>query len=336
MKILERGSYSLYDLVLPGRAYFFIGYYDSTVSELIYRVKEKNDTLEEDQTYKKVIFNLFIKEGISDKYFNRINNALYNASDLGALFRILNQNRTGIRIKKKSSGNYQAEIFVGGIRNSFPTAFDGDFTTANQFKPYFSLSAGINLLYSIPGFFKSFKVGLSIGYNGYDSKLTKSGTNSFKGSANFYGTTTYIERMTLSNSFLVTNIYVMYLINPLSKLKLYLKGGLNYDFSVSKNSDLIGQSSGTTTGIMNGNVPFQTNSANDHSLITIKRDFLSFLVSVGLITGRHKLEFCYWPNTQLAAPTAYPLAPAVNSFKFGSTAFYYYFFLFPEKNGKRK
>jgi hypothetical protein len=334
LKILDQGEYSLFALVLSQRVYMFTGAHNSNISELVYRVSNNNDSLEVDQSYKKEILNLFVKEGISDKYFNRINNASYNASEISSLFRILNENHTGISQKKKSRGEFQAQVFIGGIRNSFPTVFTGDYSNTYQFEPSYTLGGGLNFLYSIPGFFKSFKVGLSFGYNGYNGKLITSGTINHVESAAYYWTTTYNDTVTVRNSLLVSNIYIMYFLNPLSHVKVYLKVGVNYNFSFSNNIDVLTQNTSSTTGIKNGNVPFQSNSAGNHSLVTIKKGYLSFLTSVGVTEGRHTLEFSYSPNAEIADPGNYLFAPFKKSFKIGSMAVYYYFSLFPVTKGK--
>jgi len=336
LKVIEKGYYSLYSLTFSERAYFFMGYHDSSVSELIYRIREKNDSLVADEHYKKDLLSLFTKEGISSKYFNRINNASYTSSDLGSLVNILNENRTGVRNKKKTSSEFQVEVFIGGIRNSFPTIFDGAYSEANQFKPEYSLAGGLNFLFAIPGYFKSFKIGLSVGYNGYNNKINQSGTRTDSVSANFYSTTVYSETLTAKNSFLLTNLYVMYLINPLSKIKVYVKGGLNYNFSLNKDVDVNTTYTASTSGIRNGNVPFQSNAAGTHSLVTIKDGFVSFIGSVGIMEGRSKLEFSYWPATNLAAPTGDPMDPSLNTFKYGSLGVFYYFSLFSEKGNDYK
>jgi hypothetical protein len=103
LKILENGFYSLYDLVLSERIYLFMRYQDGAMSELVYRVRQKNDSLDEDQRYKKDLLRLFVEKDISNKYFNRIDRASYNESDISAIFRILNGNQAGAPYKSKSS-----------------------------------------------------------------------------------------------------------------------------------------------------------------------------------------------------------------------------------------
>lgn len=331
LKILEKGVYSLYELITPERVCYFMSYPDNPVSELIYRVKEENDTLSADDHYKKELFPLFVKEGISTKYFNRVNNVPYNGSALASLFEILNKNRTGSITSKKSSGDFQLEPFVGVVRSSFPTAFNGNDTKMSQFGPIYSFSGGINFLYSIPGNFKAFKLGLSISYLGYKSEMTQSGVNQYSTGPNNYGTTTYTEHLTIINSSLRISPYFMYVIDPLHKIQFYLKAGLNYNTSFGSNINLNSRDTSTTTGVMNGNVPVYIAEAGTHKLATIKQNYISFLASGGIIVGRSRFEISWSPSVNIANPSGDPSDPSLDNFKIASTAVYYYFSLFPGK-----
>src|ERR1700760_33035 len=88
LKILNRGFYSLYDLISIERVYLFYQLKDSSIHELVYRTKTSNDSLFVDQQYKNVLLSFFVQEGISDKYFNRVGNTSYTASDVQSLFNI--------------------------------------------------------------------------------------------------------------------------------------------------------------------------------------------------------------------------------------------------------
>jgi hypothetical protein len=204
----------------------------------------------------------------------------------------------------------------------------------NQFNPCYSLTGGVNFLFSLPIKFQSFKLGLSVGYNTYNCKVNQSGIATNYSSAYYYSIVKYNETLTVKNSLLLTNLYLMYLINPLSKIKLYLKAGVNVNFSMGGDIDVFSRDTAQTTTVLNGNPPAQGTISSNNRMVTIRQDFISFIGSVGVISHRSRLEFSYWPNTDLAAPTGYFLAPTVNTFKFGSMALYYYFSLFG-KNGKR-
>jgi hypothetical protein len=329
LKVLDQGYYSLYSLVLPARNYLFMNTPGKPITEMVYRVRMVKDSIIEDVSFKKEMLTMFMNEGLSEKYFNRINNAAYNASDIGSLFRILNESRGGVKNHIKSNGEFQMEVFIGGMMNTFPTTFDGKYATSNQFTPGYSLSGGLNFLYSIPVHFKSFKIGASIGYNAYNRSITQSGSLTHTASAAFYSTTTYDETLTIKNSLLLTNIYFMYLVNPLGKIKAYVKTGLNYNFSISGNIDVTSTFKGFTSGIMNGNTPFQGSEQGSISLITLEKNYLAVLFSAGIVTGRSRLEFSYWPPTDIAKPSGDILGGTTKTyFKIGSMALYYYFSLF--------
>jgi hypothetical protein len=326
LKVLDSGYYSLYSLVIPSRSYLFTANPDKQVTELVYRVRQVKDSLIEDESYKKYILTLFMNEGLSGKYFNRINSAVYNISSIGSLYRILNESHSGVRIRRKRDSEFQFEVFFGGMMNSFPSTFDSQFTKGNKFKSDFSTSGGINFLFTIPGKFKSFKVGASVGYNGYKGSISQSGSFTHTESAAYYYTTTYTESMALKSSLVLTNIYAMWLMNPLDKMKAYVKAGLNYSFVVTDNQDVTGTFSSSTSGIVNGTKPFQLENSGSGSLVSLESHYLSLLFSAGIITGRSRMEFSYWPVSNIVSSGS-----DTPPFKFGSMALYYYFSIFPLK-----
>ena len=333
LQVLETGPYSLYVLIFPQRIYLFNSSPDRPISELVYRVKMDNDSLQEDQSYKQQLVNLLMNEGLSEKYFGQVSKFSYNSSQIASLFRILNGTHTRVWTKKKSDGDFQIELFVGAIRNSFPTSFDGVYSKSNQFDPSYSPSGGINFLYSIPGHFKAFKVGISVGYDGYNNMIKRSGSFYHAESVNFYYTTTYNETITAKRSMLLSNIYVMWLLNPLSKVKVFVKAGLNYNFSMGTNSDVVSTYTASIQGIKNGNVPFQDSTNTSSTLYSLKTGYLAPVFSGGIISGRSKLEFAYWPPVSVSYPLDVTSGNTSSStfFKFGSLGIFYYFSLFKPK-----
>ncbi len=113
LKILNRGFFSLYDLVSADRVYLFFQLKDSALHELVYRTKGTNDSLFVDQQYKNVLLSFFVQEGISDKYFNRVSNATYSASEIQSLFNILNESHGGYSYRKKAKQEFQIQLYVG-------------------------------------------------------------------------------------------------------------------------------------------------------------------------------------------------------------------------------
>lgn len=333
LQVVESGFYSLYTMIRPERVYLFYSTQQKPVTELLYRVKMDNDSVKEDNSYRQELVNLFMNEGLTEKYFERINQVAYNASQIGSLFIILNETRTGVKSKKKSRGDFQIELFVGAIRNSFPTTFDGVYVKSNQFDPSYSGSGGVNFLYSFPGHFKAFKVGLSLGYNGFNRTISDSGSNYHAESAAFYYTTTYDETITVKRSMLLSNFYVMYLFNPLSKVKVFAKAGLNYNFSIGNNSGVVSTFTSGTRGIMNGNVPFKDSANSSLTIYSLKSGYLAPVFSTGVISGRSKFEFTYWPPVSISDPLdIYGFNISGNTFfKLGSMGIFYYFSLFSSK-----
>jgi len=332
LKVVESGVYSLYVFDVPERMYLFDSSPDHQLSELIYRVKMTNDTLQEDQSYKKQLVPLFMNEGLSEKYFNKISLVPYRASQIGSLFRVLNEAHTGVQSKKKQKGSFQVELFAGAIQNTFPNGFDGAYSRSNQFDPAVSPSGGINILYSIPGHFKSFRVGMSFGYNGYNSTISKSGANQYYGSVNYHFTTTYSETININSSFLQSNLYLMWVVNPLSKIKGFVKAGINCNFLLSDRSDFTTTYVSSTQGVKNGTVPITDSTNGSSPLFNIKSNYLVPVISAGIISGRSKLEFNYWPPVAITDPKYNDLTPiASTTFKIGSFGIFYYFSLFPVK-----
>ena len=324
LKVLQNGYYSLYFLSLPERIYLFMSDPNEKYTELVYRVKEFNYLQTEDPTYKKQILSLFVAEGLSEKYFTRINNVAYTSSDVGSLFRILNENHGIAKIRKKSPGGFQIEAFAGIIMNTFPSEYPAKYVDL-KFSPSFSPGGGLNFLYSIPGKFSAFKFGLAFGYNSFNCKFNHSGTYVFYSSANYNFTTNYNETLTFKTSILLTNIYVEYLINPQSKLKFYLKGGLNYNLLLSNDPYIYISDSSSSTGVRNGNIPTGgTSKEENQKFLKLRTKYPSILTAAGIVKGRNKLEFCYSPNVGIGDLFAY-------QFKVGYVALYYYLSLFPGK-----
>jgi hypothetical protein len=299
LKILDRGHYSLYDLMFSQRSYYFISVRDSAITELVYRIKITGDTLVEDAAYKQQLFTLFLNEGLADKHINRINTCHYNSSELESLIQILNENHSGTQYQKKPSGTIQVQAFAGMIMNSFPgQVFLGYTKQPASFSNANSIGGGVNFLYSIPGHFKAFNIGLSLGYNGYNNQFVSSTTK---------------DTLTAKNSLLMANLYFQYVVNPLSEVKFYLKAGASYNFSMSGDVNV-----------------YQTIDGSPIST-PVKQNFPGIILSAGVIAGRSSLEFTYSPPVQIADPGNDFDSPVGKNFKFGYMALYYYFTIFPFK-----
>jgi hypothetical protein len=304
---------------------------DSILSELVYRARMSNDTLYEDEQYKNVILSLFVQDGLADKYFNRINTTLYNASEIQAIFKILNENHGGISYNKKSRQEFQIQLYVGGIRNSLPTPVTGVYGVVHQFDPSYSATGGINLLYSIPGKFNAFKVGLSAGYNSYNCKLTQHSSNSFYNSVNSNGTSTFDDTLTTKNSLIQTNFFLEYLINPRSSVKCYLKAGLSLNFSFNEENSVNESYSGITKIVANGNPPVENAIQGSGILILLKKRYLAPMFGLGTSFGRSTLEFSYCLPVDIGSQ---PISIQGNSgpaFNISSMSLGYFFSVFRTK-----
>jgi hypothetical protein len=331
LKILNRGFYSLYDLVTTERVFLFMQRRDSSISELLYRTRSNNDTLFADPQYKNVLLSLFVQEGIADKYFNRVSNTAYTSSEIQSLFNILNETHGGLSYHKKSRQEFQIQLYVGGIRNSFPTPVTGGYGIVYHFDPSTSATGGINFLYSIPGKFNSFKVGFGGGYNSYKCKLTEHSTSSFYQSVNYNGTSTLDDTLTTKNSLIQTNFYLMYLINPLSSVKCYLKAGISYNFSLNTDNSVDEKYSGTSETVRNGNPPVKSDIQNAGYLILLKKNYLAPLFGIGMIYGRSTMEFSYYLPANLGSEPNDVLANSGPAFKISSMSLTYSFSVFRTK-----
>jgi len=331
LKILNRGFYSLYDLVSTERVYLFYQLKDSSMHELVYRTKTSNDSLFVDQQYKNVLLGFFVQEGLTDKYFNRVSNTMYTASEIQSLFNILNDSHGGYSYHKKAKQEFQIQLFAGGIQNSFPTPVTGTYGVVHHFDPSSSVSGGINFLYAIPGKFKAFKLGLSTGYNSYDCKLTGHNTSSFYQSDNYHGSAAYDDTLTTKNSLIQTNFYLIYLINPLSPVKCYLKAGISYNFSLNSDNSVDEKYSGTTETVTNGNPPTHAVIQNSGTIIPIKKSYLAPLFGAGINYGRSSLEFSYYLPTDIGSQPIGVQGTSSQDFKVSSMSLSYYFSVFRTK-----
>jgi hypothetical protein len=332
LKILNRGFYSLYDLVSTDRTYLFMQRSDSSISELVYRTRNVNDSLLADQQYKNVILSLFVQEGIGDNYFTRVSNTSYTASDVQSLFDIVNESHGGYRYHKKSNQEFQIQLYAGGIRNSFPTAVAGIYNSTWHFDPAYSFTGGVNFLYSIPGKFKAFKVGLSVGYSSYKGEVKGPGVGNFYASENWHSTSHFNDTLTTKNSLMQTNFYLMYVVNPLSTVMGYVKAGVNYSFSLNTPNQIIEKNSGTESVVTNGNPATESSfQAAAHSINDLKNSYLTPMFGVGMIVGRSTLEFAYYLPAELGGEPNGTLGTSEPSFKVSSMSLSYYFSVFRTK-----
>jgi hypothetical protein len=212
--------------------------------------------------------------------------------------------------------------YAGLINNSFPTVFKGRYDSY-QFDPSFSPALGINFLYTLPARVPRLGFGLSVGYNGYSNKLTQTGANDYSSGVVHY-TTTYTETITAKNSLLATNLYGMFMINPKSNSKFYLKAGLNINFSLGGSEWIESESNSETEG-MSGSSPIHSSGQSSDRLTKIKQVFLAFQAGAGVAIGKSRIEFCYWPSTNLADSDLPAYSTMQKSFDLTSMGVFYFY-----------
>jgi hypothetical protein len=325
LKVLNKNVYSLYSLVLPSRKYFFVGSPDKSFTELVYRVRRTDDSLVEDPGYRNQMLALFANEEISQSYFDRISELGYEASAISPLIDVLNEKNTGIAVKKKG-GKLQWQIFAGVLQNSFPSSLKGHYTANNKFASQISPTFGANLLLPLPG--DHFKIGFSVGYNGYNRSITNSGSYQ-TALPNDSSTSVYTETFTVKNSLLVSNLYLVYVFNPLESTRFYLKAGVNNNFSFTYNQNDVNLDwKRTESGVLNGNTPYQEHYGSSDPIVRVKNYFFSFNCAAGVSFGRSTVELSYSPPVQLATSNEDITIPDTqNDFKLSTLGICYYFSL---------
>ena len=319
LKVLVRGKYSLYQLVTTERPYYFESENNGAFSELVYRVRQQENRIDEDPQYRKTLFNLFVQEGSSDRYFTKINGALYNGSDLEKLFELLNEGQPGTQKTITRGKAIQLDIYGGAVLANFPSSFNGLYATGNKFGSAISPSFGANLLFTFPNRFKSFALGISSGYFCYSKSLDKTGSIAHNISANYYYTTDYTEKLIMKNSVLMTDLYAQYYLNHFSKTRFYVKGGLAVNISLNSNTDINSDYTISTTGVQNGNIPISEGGSAKATAVSLRKSFLAFHAGAGVAKGRSRLEASYYLD-----PGQLSLTQGT-TFKIGLVGLYYYF-----------
>src|SRR5579872_5676398 len=148
--ILVKGPYSLYELKLAEREYFFLSENGGPIKELVYRVKQSQMRISSDDQYKTVLANSMIREHIwDDQDPSAITGLTYNKKKIIALVDRLNEARTGVKASlsppaKFGESGVQLEIFGGAVLNLFPSSFSTEFGTG-KFPATFSGSGGLGL-----------------------------------------------------------------------------------------------------------------------------------------------------------------------------------------------
>jgi hypothetical protein len=321
LKIMVRGKYNLFELAESSKIYLFIQQEDDEVTELVYRVIRKNMDVEEDNAYRYQLFNIFSNERIAHEYSNDITKSSYTSRSIIPLIKKLNTRVTGIKYPGKKD-EMSFDVFIGGIDNKFPTAFDGMYSGGNKFDPAKSISGGASFLYFIPSKFKRFAVGVSAGYNSFSQSYSK--TDSIVDFTSIYNhrTTTFTEHYSFSNKVIMLNIFGIGILNAHDKVKVYVKGGFNTNLVIGGEKSVNTAYTSVTKGVRNGNIPVD-GSSEGVKKIEMNGAYYSLNGGLGINTGNHKLEFLYYTPGVLDADYA---------FKVKMMGLYYYFTILKSKH----
>lgn len=291
LKLLSKGNVELYELKTNERIVFFISDHGGTLSELVYRVAMKGSQLVEDHQYQQTLLALFIKEGLNTKYEERIARTEYKENDMISLMKLLNGSSNKILYKK--SGGIEPMIFAGGIAYIFPTHFAAVFSSDNHFPTSVSPMIGIGMVYNLSPYSGKAKIGLSAAYSSYKVSDDRSGVNGWFSSQNYYDTTTYKEHTFGSNSFVSLNLFATYVLNPESKVKYFLKGGMWYSFSVKKNPSMYTDYKTTDVGTAWGLPPHTWENSGEKAIMSVPKSFGNILVGGGVIFERSQVGVDY-------------------------------------------
>jgi hypothetical protein len=316
LKVLIKGKYSLYEFQSIERKYFFIQKNDGAISELVYRVAAKDGEITEDKQYVNVLAGFFLQENLLDRYRPKVYNASYN-SKISYLVSLLNggSGGTGVQTNKTLKGEFQLALFAGAAINMFPSQLSGNFPAEGSLRSAGSAVAGISLLYIVPQRFQSLKFGLSLGYNHYHSSGgSKSDSVGDRADLNDYALTNYTTNLSLTNTVIFANIYAAYTINPLDKIKCFVKAGLSFSEG-KKNLTAIDNYTTKTVGNRSGR-DISGSGQGSEQVGSISDFLFNPLVGAGIETGRHRLEICYYHPWD-AANHQYEV------FRIGMTAIYY-------------
>jgi hypothetical protein len=297
--VLVKGPYSLYELALAERFYFFISEQSSPPTELIYRVKQSEMAISEDEQYKNLLAQYVIQEHLGDQESYSIKRLTYSPTKLIAVVDRLNEAHSGEKTAptqkaKTGAGVIQLDIFGGGVLNSFPTGFSTYFATA-KFPSAFSPAGGLALRIVFPGHFNAFSLGLEVGYSTFKSSTTISGiTQVDVESSTWYTQANYRENLSVSNSLLMTKVFFMYLLPGSGKIRYYGKLGLNAEYLLKSSGNVYSNWSANYTDYHSTYPPYSGGSnSGTYEALSLGNGSLSADIALGGQAGRHRIEVAY-------------------------------------------
>lgn len=308
LKVIVQDTYSLYELAAPGRWYLFVSVKGEAPFELVYRKKRNQTHIEEDARYKKDLFQLLVKEGLSDRYINKVNQITYRANDIKQIINALNEKHSGIKYTKSRKNHFEFDLYAGGIMTSFTGTINGRYAQNVRFGSATAPTGGISMLYFVPGHFKSFALGLSIGYSKYAGTASITGADSNYRNANNYTITNYNENLATQNAYVLLDVYAMYIFNPLNRVKFFVKAGLNNGISAATDNDIHSTYSAKSVGLRSGTIPINDSAQGTTSFSGLRKRFYQVNGGGGLITGRHKVAINYFLPATLTEDKSFGLS----------------------------
>ncbi|HEV2483714.1 MAG TPA: hypothetical protein VGS79_28810 [Puia sp.] len=309
LRVMIRGTYSLFELTFADRGYFFISEQGGPMRELILRAKTADDVMVLDEQYKSVLSEMMTREHISDQDIVHLK---YTPGKLAFVVNRLNQAHGGsqtvaIAPKGPKTKPLRMEIFAGGMLNTFPSTYETVYGTGKMGST-FSPEFGLGLRYNLNRRFSAFSVGLSLGFSTFSAHSTQNGNADTKvlSPGVWYDSTNYSESQTVSNSMLMTNLYVMYTFTQWAKGNLYARVGIDVNYLLNA-----GDSSGkayltsnyTQTSFVHyfGFAPTPDGSGQGSvPLIHLVSRAVCYNFSAGAAFDRQRIELTYCTPMQLA------------------------------------
>jgi hypothetical protein len=324
LQVLVNGPYSLYELTLPERYYFFVNEKDGPVKELVYRVKQSEMMISEDEQYRNLLAEYVEREHLLKNGPSSVTRLTYNKNKLIAIVNRLNEAHSGVKTApavKLRSGEHllQLDLFGGAVRNTFPTEFAG-YYAPGKFPSTFSPEAGVGLRVIFPGHFNAFSIGLAVGYTSFQGSISQSGNTRANVQSNtWYDSVNYAESLSVSNSLLTTNLYFMYLVPGSGRVRYYGKLGVNTVFLLKPNGYAYSNWSGVYTAFYSTTTPYPDGShSGTYESIAFGINAISAEIAIGAQAGRNRVELVYYSPAELGA-TNQP------SFQLSRLGLYYFF-----------
>lgn len=302
LRVMIRGTYSLFELTFADRAYYFISDQGGPMKELVIRAKLADDVIILDEEYKSMLSDLMTRENITDQAIARLK---YTPGRLAFVVSRLNQAHGGSRAVAVAptgpkSKSVQLDAFAGGLLYAFPTHY---LTVYGTGKMPSTLSArlGVGLRYILPPRFAGWSLGFSLGYSFFNAHASQTGGTAL-GYSYSYDSIYYSETQRAANSMLLTNLYLMYEFAQREKVGFYFRVGANLNYLLGNGDNATITSNYTETSYLHYLTYAPTpdsSSRGSVQLIHLAKKTVCFNVSAGVESGRHRIELAYCTPMQL-------------------------------------